>query len=249
MQLAMRQMRAHFTDPRVIGALLVVALLIGFIGPFGTFDVLDTGPRFAYWGAIVLATYAVGYAVGALTFERVHRAIRNRIAGTVVLGLLQGPPIALAVHLVNVVSFGASVVQLPMLVLYCTVVSIAVLAEIARFYRPQPAAPAAPAPAPILARLPLPQRGRLRALIATDHYVEVLTDKGSGLLLMRLADAIGETTGVAGVQIHRSHWVALDAVDKLVRTDGKPFVELSGGRRLPISRGYLAAARNAGLAT
>lgn len=75
----------------------------------------------------------------------------------------------------------------------------------------------------------------------------MLTDKGSGLLLMRLSDAICETAGVDGVQIHRSHWVALAAVQRVVRADGKPFAELASGRRLPISRGYMAAAKAAGL--
>jgi DNA-binding LytR/AlgR family response regulator len=65
---------------------------------------------------------------------------------------------------------------------------------------------------------------------------------------MRLADAIRETGMVPGLQIHRSHWVAKDAVAKVHRSEGKLMLELRNGMRLPVSRSYLAAARDAGLA-
>ena len=100
---------------------------------------------------------------------------------------------------------------------------------------------------PVLERVPLPQRGRLLALTVEDHYVDIVTDRGKTLVLMRLADAIREAAPVPGLQIHRSHWVALDAVRRTERSDGKTTVELSNGLRLPISRGYMAMARDAGL--
>jgi DNA-binding LytR/AlgR family response regulator len=58
---------------------------------------------------------------------------------------------------------------------------------------------------PILNRVPVQRRGRLIALSVSDHYVEVLTDGGRSLVLMRLSDAIAETGPVKGLQIHRSH--------------------------------------------
>jgi DNA-binding LytR/AlgR family response regulator len=99
----------------------------------------------------------------------------------------------------------------------------------------------------ILERVPLPARGALWALVVQDHYVEVVTERGRTLVLMRLGDAIREVGKVEGVQIHRSHWVALDAVKRVVKTDGKVAVALPDGRRLGVSRGYMAAAREAGL--
>ncbi len=113
--------------------------------------------------------------------------------------------------------------------------------------RPTPVGTSATKPPPILERLPLPQRGKLLALSVADHYVDVKTDRGTSLLLMRLSDAIKETAGAPGVQIHRSHWVALDAVKAVSRASGKIVVELETGDKLPVSRGYLAAAREAGL--
>lgn len=96
-------------------------------------------------------------------------------------------------------------------------------------------------------RLPHAIRGKLAYLSMQDHYVEVHTDKGTTLVLMRLADAIVEAGDVPGLQIHRSHWVALDAVTGNRRTDGKLFLELGGSVLLPVSRSYVDAVRKAGL--
>jgi DNA-binding LytR/AlgR family response regulator len=118
---------------------------------------------------------------------------------------------------------------------------------------PPAAAPArsehspAPLPPAILERVPLPQRGKLIALIVEDHYVDIVTDKGKTLVLMRLADAIREAAPVLGLQVHRSHWVALDAVLRTQRSEGKIVIELANGMKLPVSRGYLPAAKEAGL--
>jgi len=116
-----------------------------------------------------------------------------------------------------------------------------------------PSETAAPAPAPgrslppILERVSLPQRGRLLALTVEDHYVDIVTDRGKTLVLMRLADAIREASGVDSLQIHRSHWVARDAVVRPHRAAGKLSLELSNGLRLPVSRGFLPQVKAAGL--
>ena len=73
------------------------------------------------------------------------------------------------------------------------------------------------------------------------------TSAGSALLLMRLSDAIAEAGDTKGLQIHRSHWVALDAV-RAVRRDGQRAVlTLTDGRDLPVSRANLDKVKAAGL--
>lgn len=51
----------------------------------------------------------------------------------------------------------------------------------------------------------------LYAVEAQDHYLRVHTDKGSDLILLRLADAIGELSAVEGAQTHRSWCLARQA--------------------------------------
>lgn len=253
LQLALREMQAHFGDGRVLAGMAVVAVLLGFAGPFGTFDQLSLGARLAYWAAIVVSTYGLGYAVALFVSELFGLRVPKPWARVLVFGALTGIPVTLAVMLVNLVAFGSTGIAPLGLWLQCTLIGMGVIAigEIVEGSvkpgSPEAAAPTIAAPPPILDRVPLPSRGELWALVVQDHYVEIVTSRGRTLVLMRLGDAIREVGATKGVQIHRSHWVALPAVAKVTKPDGKPTVELPDGRRLGISRGYLAAAREAGL--
>ena len=99
-----------------------------------------------------------------------------------------------------------------------------------------------------LDRLP-PKLGRdLVYLRMADHYVEAFTAAGSTLVLMRFADAIAELEGAGGLRVHRSYWVATRHVTGAARRNGRTVLSLTGGHEAPVSRGYLAAVRAAGLA-
>lgn len=77
--------------------------------------------------------------------------------------------------------------------------------------------------------------------------MEVTTARGRSLLLMRLSDAIREGQPTPALQVHRSHWVALAAVRRATRRNGKPVLELETGVEVPVSRSYLPVVREAGL--
>ena len=81
-----------------------------------------------------------------------------------------------------------------------------------------------------------------------DHYVEAFTTAGSTLVLMRFGDAIAELEGADGLRVHRSYWVARPHVTGTTRQNGRTILNLTGGHEAPVSRGYLAAVRAAGLA-
>lgn len=103
------------------------------------------------------------------------------------------------------------------------------------------------APARFLDRLPPKLRGaRLIAVQAEDHYLRLHTDAGSDLILMRLADALGELEGLEGAQTHRSWWVAKDAVASVARGDGRALLTLTDTLTAPVSRRYARALREAG---
>jgi hypothetical protein len=87
----------------------------------------------------------------------------------------------------------------------------------------------------------------LVALQAEDHYVRVVTDKGNALIRYRFSDALEEVRNLEGVQVHRSHWVALRAIDRL-RPEGKGYTLcLHNGSEVPVSRSNLGVLRVAGL--
>lgn len=91
----------------------------------------------------------------------------------------------------------------------------------------------------LLQRLPQAQRGALIALKSDDHYVRVYTDAGDTLILMRLRDAIKLSAPVIGMQIHRSHWVAQDAVRCFLRTGHTGVITLVNGLEIAVSRSYV----------
>lgn len=94
-------------------------------------------------------------------------------------------------------------------------------------------------PGRLLGRLPAHVRGRIIALEMEDHYVRVHTDNGSALVLLRLSDAVAELAPLAGRQVHRSWWVADDAIEHFERTGRAGQVRLSNGLTAPVSQRYL----------
>lgn len=278
LHLTLREMQALLFSPRFWGAILVVSLVLGITGPFGTYQQLDLMPRLAYWLALALATFAVGYLSIKLTLGALLGAKGTRPARSAIAGIAAGLPVALVVLAFNLALFGGPVppaADVAKLFVNCSLIAAAIsfLTTLAGSGPPREAgvgaappsvvqteeeqatpdqrvspAPSQPARPPLIDRLPHAARGKLAYLSMQDHYVEVHTDKGTTLVLMRLADAIREAGDVAGLQIHRSHWVALDAVTGSRRRDGKLFLKLADDALLPVSRSFADAVRKAGLA-
>jgi hypothetical protein len=259
------------SQPRLWAALIGASLLIGLIGPFGTFVSLQPLPRLAYWTAIVVITYVAGLATVHLVVAVFFRPRSTRLLAYLVAGSVAGLPVAAIVVGLNSQLFGepGTVRGAMVLTAYCVAISAIVSVLVALFSIPQAepqaieaetvaaaavlAAPVASAPIEprrpaILDRLPVHLRGKLIYMSMQDHYVDVHTDRGGTLVLMRLADAISETEGVPGLQIHRSHWVASAAVAATLRREGRLLLKMEDGAELPVSRPYLTAVREAGLA-
>jgi hypothetical protein len=106
---------------------------------------------------------------------------------------------------------------------------------------PLPTSPLDPGqtPPPILARCAVPAGTRLLALTAQEHYTRVVTSAGAKLLLLRFSDAVRETAPLSGLQVHRSHWVAIEAVTAFERNGREGQLTLSNGETIPVSRSYV----------
>lgn len=111
---------------------------------------------------------------------------------------------------------------------------------------PSPAQPGAGRPA-FTDRLPVRLRSaELYAIESEDHYLRVHTSAGQEMILMRLADAVRELTGVEGLQTHRSWWVARQGLADVVKGDGRLVLKLKSGAEAPVSRTYAKAVKDAG---
>lgn len=96
-----------------------------------------------------------------------------------------------------------------------------------------------------MAKLPIGKQGDLIALSSELHYVRVYTEHGDDLILMRLSDAVEQASSKNGIQIHRSHWVAIDAIASVSTNGGAMKVALRNQVELPVSRSFQGAVRNA----
>lgn len=244
---ALREVRQDMTSRNMLIALLGVGLVLGLSGPFGTIGLMKVVPRILYWVFIAFSTYAIGSFLSALCRQVMggqpfwlHMTVCAFVIGTVVTTFLFG---------VNTTVFefdpANPIAIMPdwwLIVLISGIVNTGINIAL-----PVPDdAPTEQAP-PLLDRIAIAKRGPLIALSAEDHYVKVTTTNGSDMTLIRLSDAMKEVGDTNGLQIHRSHWIALGHVTDVTRTNDRGTVTLSNGETRPMSRSYMAAVRDAGL--
>ncbi|WP_368187000.1 LytTR family DNA-binding domain-containing protein [Aestuariibius sp. HNIBRBA575] len=96
-----------------------------------------------------------------------------------------------------------------------------------------------PTPPRLLDRIQGHNNAEIVHLTVDDHYVEILLSNGlRHRLLMRFRDAVAEMDGVPGHMVHRSHWVSHAAIRSVERDNGREFVLLNTGGKVPVGRTY-----------
>lgn len=88
-------------------------------------------------------------------------------------------------------------------------------------------------------------QAELYAVSSEDHYLRVHTSIGDELILMRLSDALRELEPVAGLQTHRSWWVAFNAVKVRRYKHGKSSLILKSNVTVPVSRTFDKSVKDA----
>ncbi|MGY6704999.1 LytTR family DNA-binding domain-containing protein [Roseinatronobacter sp.] len=241
-----RALQVTLREWRSVGFLWIgLTVLATLAGPFGTMDALALRPRAGYWGGVI--AFAIGLHFAILHIQHylpAHRAsaLAASMAYAVILGAV--------IFGVNVWLFpgwrGGDVVSLLWLIMIVLVIAAAVHVGV-RWLRPPHAPEIQPdATDAFVARLPLAKRGPLIRLEAQDHYLRVVTQNGSELVLMRMADAEAALQG-AGLRVHRSHWVALAAITRVERQQGRIALVMHDGAIVPVSRSNLPRLRAAGV--
>ncbi len=235
---------------------LAIGTMFGFLGPFGTYPAFSTAERYAFWIGLV----GLGYLCNAIV---VRAAMPNRRfaslpgpARIALIALAAAVPMTFATSWVLVQLQPGRVIgpmQLPLLFVAVASVQLvhsiamAMVSERGRPDRDGRAEPSKGSRLPaFMMRVPLHLGRELVAVEGHDHYLRVHTKLGSDLILCRLSDALGELAEADGLQVHRSWWVAADAVIGTERDGERTYILLERGLRVPVSRKYLAAVRKAG---
>lgn len=235
-----------------LAILAAIGVLMGTLGPYGT-DVAQLWLRYLYWMVSIVGGGVIGLVVDHLLGERVPA----RWPRVFLVSLAMTPPVTLFVWGANWVLLGDRTAFLPafaQLLWQVFAISLPIMAVRALVWRdpvietrtlvepPLPEHEAA-----FRRRLSARRRtARLLAVEAHDHYLRVHTDAGSELVTMRFADALAELARAHGYQVHRSWWIAADAIETVRWHRGGGVARLSGAIEAPISRTYRAMLREAG---
>ncbi|HKU96918.1 MAG TPA: LytTR family DNA-binding domain-containing protein [Vineibacter sp.] len=268
----MRESTFFQSLPQQLFYVLIAAAVLALVGPYGTYRDLPLDLRAAYWTLCMLAGWLLMTAIGA-AIDRIEPLQGWPVVGRmVVAGFIGGVPMtAVAWGAEALFRRVPPLSDLPYLLMDATVLTIVVSVAIGQAvelrlrsragtteFVPSPPAdaspptvppPALPASSPadsFLRRLP-PELGRdLQAVEMEDHYARVHTALGSTLILLRLRDAVTELGEGSGLQVHRSWWVARDAVARSERDGTKTTLILRNGVRVPVSKTYRDAIKAAG---
>ena len=252
-----------------LSVLIAIGVVLGLLAPLGTVGMSVPG-RIFYWVVLAVAGYAFYKPVGAIVLRLGPLLALPPLPLWAVAVLIASIPMA---ALVWVVDAGGSDVRMPTLetaIVHYGLVAL-VGAVITLMFNLIPATrmteqaadvpsqtPERPTQEPALAttkrsaqtrfvdRLSPELGSQLIALEMEDHYVRAHTMLGSDLVLLRMRDAIAELEGVEGAQVHRSWWVARDAVERVEREGRNVRLLLPRGLVAPVARSRTAELAAAG---
>lgn len=236
-----------------LAILCAIGLLMGFLAPL-SWDRASVPVRYLYWMICILGAGGLAIALDAWLGRRIGVLWRRLLA----VSVLAAPPTALLVltaqHLLigEAYSWPAylklSWQAWPILLAVVTVRALAWRRPPARVTTRILIAPPLPeAEARFRRRLSARRRAaRLIAVEAHDHYLKVHTDAGEELITLRFTDALDELSGAHGWRVHRSWWVAAEAVESVRWRRGAGEITLTGGLKAPVSRTHAPALKDAG---
>jgi len=240
---ALRALQTDLCRRNTWVAIAGISIVLGISGPFETYTVLPLISRLLYWSLVVVSSYVTGSFISAFVNAQLFGPIAIRL---ILSAVLTGAAVSFLLQGINAVVFPAKPFEAAALwSQFMVVTAIATVIEIGSALFKTPTRDV-PAPA-ILDRLSFEMRAPLVALSVEDHYVLIQTTKGREMVLMRLSDAIKEVGSTNGLQVHRSHWVAIDAVSAATRKGDGAILTMSNGVKVPVSRGNVPAIKAAGL--
>lgn len=231
-------------------AILIVVLTVA--GPFGTYETVTLGWRLVYWTLVVLTSAILGYQctyISRALTSRSHPLIKDLV--TTAFMILAFTPVSLFLTnaiVVPAVNSGPTLLEMAgyvAAIAFCILTGRRLIPGLEeQNYLPRSHDSNQPR---LLRRLPASSRFAVLRITSQGHFVDVVTDRGTNRLRMRLADAVDEMDGVAGFLTHRSHWVAQTAINKVEKDQGRFQLRLTNGDAVPVSRTYKSELERAGV--
>lgn len=229
-----------------------VGLALAALGPFGSYAVPLPG-RALLWMSFILIGYLIMRPVVAVSLWLSDETGLARLPAQLLALTVASVPLSLLVDFILARLVPAAAASFEERYFQVWGIGLALILFMSRFlHRAEPSEPAVPgaASAPavpaaarprFLDRLPATIGSPLLCLSMEDHYVRAHGPAGSTLILMRMRDAVAELDGLPGLRVHRSWWVASDAVQRIEKEEGRVRLRLINGMTVPVARSYVGA--------
>jgi hypothetical protein len=245
---------------RLLGWALAVGLLFGIIGPFGSYPA-NVFTRTVYWAGLFVGGTLLLWPLAATAFV-IGPARGFPLPFVFVTAMLVGaaPMAALAAaggHLfwpVRASGMHALEWYGQTAVIVLPIAAGALWLE--THYHGERASVPAPSPAnhapPVAAasepscRLPDHLLESALCLQMEDHHIRIHAQQRSWLELSTMREAIDQIGPERGLQVHRSWWVAREAVRDVVEDGRAVRLRLANGLEVPVARNRVAVLRNEG---
>ena len=182
LQPALREWRRHMAEPARVASLMGASVILALMGPFNTEDVMRFVPRLAYWGAIVVLCYSVGY-FGNIIGEHLAGPRASLLRRAAFCVPLTAVGVLAVVYVMTGLAIGFWATGLELLLLSANVIVISAIITGVFLLVAHTTVGQADIPPALLDRIPFEKRAPLVSLSVEDRYLRIRTTKGDGALL------------------------------------------------------------------
>ena len=248
-QLALREVRQWIGTPKKLGGMTLAPVLATIMQPFGFRVPRTIGLTLIYWLLIIGVTFPMGFVISNFCARRSHRPWRSALSAAVAMAIA----VTLVVYAMNMVFLGWGHLEAERLGrVFVSGGSVAALVTLLVHMVLAPGSEGSvqsqsPKTTHLLERHPRGARGPIQHLPAEDHYTRVTTSHGSSLALLRFSDALQDVAPTPGLQVHRSHCVSYESIDKAERRGEAAQLILTNGSSVPVSREHMPKLRAKGI--
>ena len=247
MGFTMREMPMFRLLPGYILVTAVIIFVLFWLGPFSTKSDLIPSHRALYWSIAVLGNLLVAVSIIPACIQLASNRGYRLVIGLSIGSIIAAIPGTANIFLLEYMFRDLLPISY-LIILYFDVAiitfSITMIFWMYSEYRLDIKAPR-PSKDDHAFVAELTGGSRLLHLEIQDHYLQVHTDTGPRTVLMRLGDAIDRLDPGRGLQVHRSHWVAHDAVAGIERRARGVMLVLDDNSTVPVSRSHLKKVRQA----
>ncbi len=227
---------------------LSIGLVVGYLGPFGSYE-MPLLNRLLYWVILIGGGHIIFTQTDKICHYFLDAKRTNPILTLVASSLVGALFLSFFVELISHYFFGLNF-RFPenFLFFYPKVLALSLVINVVGFllsspFNQMPETNLTTQQQPgqlFLKRIPHKLGNELICFTMEDHYLHVYTTKGDHMMLLRMKDALMELKDYPGFQVHRSWWVATDAIVEVHKQPRKAVLTLKNDLQVPVSQKYLS---------